>query len=67
MEHKTKEEMLDKHGVSECGNNGVKSAMDEYSKQECISFAQWMFANWRLVEDTANPEQLYNLYLQSKL
>ena len=35
-------------------------------KKDVIAFGQYMFENWRETEDIANPETLYNNYLQSK-
>lgn len=39
----------------------------ELMKLNAIAFGQFMFENWRLTEDIANPTQLYELYQQSKI
>jgi hypothetical protein len=41
-------------------------SMEQYAKQECLSFLQYIYENWRELEDGVNPENFYSNYLQSK-
>lgn len=45
----------------------VFKAMDEYSKQECLSIIYFLQANYRLMEDEGSADKLYEYYLQTKL
>lgn len=88
----TKEEIIEQHCFVEYDDNiksdvvhsnaiNIYTAMEEYSKQESIAFAEWCtqnyedkngmtetLADWEsfLTREHFTTEQLYNLYLQSK-
>ena len=53
----------------ELGIIGLSKAMEEYAKQEAISFQEWKLENMNtssLVEHYGNYDILWNLYQKSK-